>query len=126
MTQDNKSQPLESLESLRETLGNQNTKVSACTEWTQVSPDFILSTFATPAPECVSDDDIRQRVFDMFCAEVDPLSAEGLQDRFPNFPPEWYAFMAQAARDRFDVVPEKVPKEKTTTTTQGKFKICFN
>lgn len=128
MTQDINPKDLESLESLetlKASLEGQHTKVSACTKWKPVSSDFIIDNFVTERPVPVSDEDLRKRIFNMFCTDVDPLSAEGLAERFPSFPPEWYDFMAKASKDRFDVVDEVVPLEKRTTTTRGKYKISF-
>ncbi len=126
MTQENNPQELESLESLKTSLEAQNAKVSACTGWKAVSSEFIIGNFVTERPVPVTDDDLKKKIFNMFCTDVDPLSAEGLAERFPSFPPEWYDLMAKASKDRFDVIEEVVPLEKRVTTTQGKFKISFD
>ena len=117
---------LETSDKLRESLNSQNTKLSACSGWRPVGPEYIAENFTFEKPKEFTEEDLKQRVLDMFTYDVDPLSKEGLEKRFPNFPMEWYDYISQAANDKFKVIEAEKKKLDEVTKTAGNFKISFN
>ena len=122
----------ESFENLRTSLEDQNTKIHACSGWREVDEKFILDKFvfeeAAPMTDEQSQEVLLQRMLDMFSQKppTDPLSEESLKEQFPNFPDNWYIFLAEAARDKFKVLEAEKKEIEEVTTKMGNFKISFN
>lgn len=113
---------LETTEEFEKSLGK-HTKISHSSGWKPVNAAYIEETFAPAPARPLTDDDVAERVLQMFNRHTDPLSVDGLQQAFPTFPIDWSHFVSKSVADKFVVVDKRPQNE--TTRTDGKFRLSF-
>ena len=109
-------------ENFRDELKNQHTTLTACSRWAPVDREEIMRIFQViDIPRPLTDEEMKDKMLEVFNQTKDPLSVESLKEKFPAFPDEWYEYMSRSAMEKITLIKE----EEKVKKVDGDFKISF-
>jgi len=111
------------MDNVKDVLKTQHTTITNSSKWAKIEKNDLLNMFhlGDQAPPVYTEEDLKQRVIEIFNQTEDPLSVEALKKKFPNFPSEWSDYVSKSALDKINVIME----EEKVKKIEGDFNISF-